>query len=288
MTHMDVEKTPYVDLTLVGEGNDHLVFSYVSNGLKQVARMPKRRDVIPKVRREVALLERLKNVCSERVSAIIPDLKFSNSNYSFSIMPFLFGQPINEAVDWRFTKDNLKTLALFLSEMHTSPQRDSKILQGLLPVNFKEEKIKISQNIFSNTEKTIINELVSKYLCDNQEWNIAPLHFDLSPIHIFGDKNCSKIDSIIDFSNCKRGDVHFDLYRIYQTLSDEGNWNFFKNHYENFSKITINEEKMFLFGFIQTLNEVGSKLMKADHPTRIAGAKNRTLFLMDEYRKTRV
>lgn len=206
----------------VGEGDNSKAFLVNED---YIFRFPKRKEVKQQVRREIAVLPKIRSALNLQ----IPGFEFISPELHFVGYKKIGGVVLTNKIFQSLKKKEQhfleKTIAEFLHQLHSF---SVEALQncGLETMNLFEEYAENFENakkiIFpkiSKNKREIISRLFTEYLSDENNFNYTPalVHNDFSKDHILYDPAKKEITGIIDFGDIAFGDPDYD----FMYLADE-------------------------------------------------------------------
>ena len=208
-----------------GEGDNSKAFIINEN---YIFRFPKREEVKQQIKREIAILPKIKSLLNLQ----IPQFEFVSPEINFVGYKIIPGTPLTFKIYNSLNKKQQtsiqQSLANFLSQLH---HIDSSIFADchLETMDIKEEysdNFKKAQKfiypLISKSKQKIISQLFTEYLNNPENFNYAPalIHNDFSKDHILFDTVNKEITGIIDFGDIALGDPDYDLMYLLDEFGD--------------------------------------------------------------------
>ena len=224
--HQDFPDFVISSIKKIGEGDNSMAFLINED---YIFRFSKRQEVKEQVRREIAVLPKIKPL----VSIQIPAFEFISPNINYVGYRIIKGENLNEELFLKLKKKDQqnvqKTLADFLSTIHASDllqlnncQLEMMNLKEEYHQNFEKAKRLIFPHL-SQKKKEIITRFFIEYLDNIDNFNYAEclIHNDFSKDHILFNTVNKQITGIIDFGDIAIGDPDYDLMYLLDEFGEK-------------------------------------------------------------------
>lgn len=225
LIHKDFPGFTISSMQKTGEGDNSKAF--IING-NYIFRFPKRKEVMQQVRKEIAILPKIKSSLNLQV----PKFEFISPDINFVGYKMIPGTLLSFKVFNSLTKKQQefiqRSLGNFLLQLHHIDLTLSRNchLEIMDPReeysdNFNKAKKFIYPHI-SKSKQKIITQLFTEYLENPENFNYTPtlIHNDFSQDHILFDTVNKEITGIIDFGDIAFGDPDYDLMYLLDEFGD--------------------------------------------------------------------
>lgn len=208
-----------------GEGDNSKAFIINEN---YIFRFPKREEVKQQIRREIAILPKIKSLLNLQ----IPQFEFVSPVINFIGYKIIPGTPLTfkiyNSLNKKQQRSIQESLANFLSQLHhigssmfSDCYLETMDLKEEYSDNFKKAQ-KFIYPLISKSKQKIITQLFTEYLNNPKNFNYPPalIHNDFSKDHILFDTVNKEITGIIDFGDIALGDPYYDLMYLLDEFGD--------------------------------------------------------------------
>jgi aminoglycoside 2''-phosphotransferase len=207
---------PISSIKKIGEGDNSKAF--IINE-KHVFRFPKSKEARKQMQKEISVLPIIKPF----LNLSVPVFQFISAETNFAGHKVIPGVPLTfkiyNSLHQKEQEWIQRSVANFLLQLHRIDLSNLKNCH-LETIDFKEEYSydfnqarKLIYPHISKNRRSIINEMFTGYLSDENNFNYAPvlIHNDFSSDHILFDTVKQQITGIIDFGDMAIGDPDYDF-----------------------------------------------------------------------------
>ena len=239
--HQDFPEFVISSIKKIGEGDNSKAFLINED---YIFRFSKREEVKEQVRREIAVLPKIKPL----VTIQIPGFEFISPAMNYVGYRMIKGENLSEELFLKLKKKDQqkvqKTLADFLSTIHAIdllPLKNCHLgtmdLKEEYYQNFEKAKRLIFPHL-SQKKKEIITRFFIEYLdnIDNFNYGECLIHNDFSKDHILFNTVNKQITGIIDFGDIAMGDPDYDLMYLLDEFGEKFIHDFLKYYKESIDK----------------------------------------------------
>lgn len=261
---------PLFDVSMIkkiGEGDNSKAFLLNQN---YIFRFPKRNEVKQNLKKEIAVLARIRN----QFNLEIPNIEFVSKDINFVGYKIIKGEfitfEIYNSLPMEFQLQIQKSLSEFLSQFHSTNLTMLKDCE-LETMNLKEEYSDNFENVqkiifpnISRQNRELIEQLFAAYLNNHKNFEYKPtlIHNDFSTDHILIDISSKKITGIIDFGDIAIGDPDYDFMYLLDTFGAnfiEGMLGIYQH-----TNYKINLEKLYFFSLANKLQIIVGSINDKD------------------------
>ncbi|MEO6838899.1 MAG: aminoglycoside phosphotransferase family protein [Ginsengibacter sp.] len=259
LIHKDFPGFAISSISKTGEGDNSKAFIINEN---YIFRFPKREEVKQQIRREIAILPKIKSLLNLQ----IPQFEFVSPEINFVGYKIIPGTPLTFKIYNSLNKKQQasiqQSLGKFLSQLHdincsifSDCHLETMDLKEEYSDNFKKAQ-KFIYPLISKSKQKIITQLFAEYLNNPENFNYTPalIHNDFSKDHILFDavnKHPPEriiragITGIIDFGDIAFGDPDYDLMYLWDEFGDDFLKGIFKIHQPKNKKELLNKLHFF-------------------------------------------
>jgi len=261
---------PLFDISMIkkiGEGDNNNAFLINQN---YIFRFPKRKEVKQNLKKEIAVLPRIRH----QFKLELPKFDFVSKDINFVGYKIINGKfltfKIYNSLPTEFQLQIQKSLSEFLSQLHSinlAMVKDCELETMNLKEEYSDNFENVQKLIFPNiTRKNseLIEQLFAAYLNNHKNFEYKPtlIHNDFSTDHILIDISSKKITGIIDFGDIAIGDPDYDFMYLLDTFGANFIERMIRFYQQTNHKIVL--EKLFLFSLANKLQIIVGSINDKD------------------------
>ena len=261
---------PLFDISMIkkiGEGDNSKAFLINQN---YIFRFPKRKEVKQNLKKEIAVLPRIRH----QFNLEIPKFDFVSKDINFVGYKIINGEfitfKIYNSLPTEFQLQIQKSLSEFLSQLHSinlSMLKDCELETMNLKAEYSDNFENVQKLIFPNITRQnseLIEQLFAAYLNNHKNFEYKPtlIHNDFSTDHILIDISSKKITGIIDFGDIAIGDPDYDFMYLVDTFGANFIERMIRFYQQTNHKIVL--EKLFLFSLANKLQIIVGSINDTD------------------------